>query len=65
MDIPIGSTYSNPIDIGTNAVTKKWAGFIKVHLKKPHQDGMTLLKGHRAFVMKMEYDERTIGKIKK
>ena len=65
MDIPLGSTYSNPIDIGINAVTKNWAGFIKVHLKNPQQDGMTLLRGHRAFTMKMEDGEMTIGKVEK
>ena len=65
MNIPLGSTYSNPIDIGTNAVTKNWAGFIKVHLKNPQQDGMALLKGHRAFVMQMEDGVRTIGKVEK
>jgi len=32
MEIPLGTRYSNPIDIGTNAVTKNWAGFIKIHL---------------------------------
>ena len=49
MDIPLGTTYSNPIDVGTNAVTKGWAGFIKVHLlnhKKtvyPYLAGIELL----------------------
>ena len=65
MDISLGSTYANPIDIGINAVTKNWAGFIKVHLLHPLQDGMALLKGHRAFVMTMEDGEKVIGKIEK
>ena len=65
MDIPLGSTYANPIDVGTNAVTRNWAGFIKVHLLKPHKDGMALLQGHRAFVLKMEDGVKVIGKIKK
>jgi hypothetical protein len=65
MDISLGSTYANPIDVGINAVTKNWAGFIKVHLLHPLQDGIALLKGHRAFVMTMEDGEKVIGKIEK
>lgn len=65
MDIPLGSTYANPIDIGINAVTKNCAGFLKVHLLHPLRDGMTLLKGHRAFVMAMEDGEKIIGKVEK
>ena len=65
MDIPLGTMYSNPIDIRINAVIKNWAGFIKVHLKNPQQDGMSLLRGHRAFVMKMDDGERVTGKLEK
>jgi hypothetical protein len=65
MDISLGTTYSNPIDVGINAVTKNWAGFIKVHLLNPLQDGMALLKGHRAFVLEMEDGVKTIGKVEK
>ena len=65
LGIHLGSTYSNPIDVGLNAVTKQWAGFIKVHLQKPHLDGLALLKDHRAFVMAMENGEKVIGKVEK
>ena len=65
MDIPLGTTYSNPIDVCTNAVTKGWAGFIKVHLLNPQRDGISLLSGYRAFVMQMEDGEKVIGKIEK
>ena len=65
MDIPLDTTYSNPIDIGLNAVTKKWAGFIKVHLLHPIRDEHALLKGNRVFAIKMEDDMRVIGKIEK
>ena len=65
MEIPLGTTYSYLIDIGLNAVTKNWAGFIKIHLQQPQRDGIALLQGHRAFVMEMEDDERTIGKVEK
>ena len=65
MDIPLGTLYSNPIDIDLNAVTKHWAGLIKVHLQHPQRDGMALLQGYRAFVMELEDSERIIGKIEK
>ena len=65
MDIAFGSMYSNPIDIGINAVTKNWADFVKVHLLNPLPDGMALFKGHRAFVLEMEDDMKTIGKVEK
>ena len=65
MGISLGTTYTNPIDIGLNAVTKTWARFIKVHLLNPKQDGMALLNGHRAFVMKMADGKKVIGKIEK
>ena len=65
MDVPLGTAYSNPIDVGLNAVTKQWAGFVKVHLQKPHLHGIALLKGHRAFVMVMENGEKVIGKVEK
>ena len=65
MDVPLGTAYSNPIDVGLNAVTKQWAGFVKVHLQKPHLHGIALLKGHRAFVMEMENGEKVIGKVEK
>jgi hypothetical protein len=65
MDIPLGKAYSNPIDIGLNAITKNWAGFIKIHLLRPQQDGLALLQGSRAFVMEMEDGEKVIGKVEK
>ena len=65
MDIPLGTNYSNPIDIGLNVVTKKWAGFIKVYLLHPIRDGYALLKGNRVFAIKLEDGMRVIGKIEK
>ena len=43
MSIPLGITYSNAIYFGFNTVTRNWAGFIKIHLQHPQQDGVTLL----------------------
>lgn len=65
MDIPLGTIYSNPIDIGLNTVTKNWAGFIKIHLQHPQRDGFALLQGNRTFVMEMKDREMVIGKVEK
>ena len=65
MGISLGSTYSNPIDIGINTVTRNWAGFIKIHLQNPKRDGLALLRGERAFVMTLGDGERVIGKVEK
>ena len=65
MNISLSSAYSNSIDIGINAVTKNWVGFIKVHLLHPLQDGMALLNGHRAFALEMEDGVKCIGKVEK
>ena len=65
MNIPLGTTYANPIDVGLNAITKHWAGFIKLHLQRPQKDGIALLQRNRAFVMTMETGKRVIGKVEK
>ena len=65
MDIPLGTAYSNPIDIGLNAITKNWAGFIKLHLQHPQRDGIALLQCSRAFTMKMDDGETVLGKVEK
>ena len=65
MNMPLGSAYSNPIDIGINTITRNWAGFIKIHLQNPKYDGLALLRGERAFVMTMGDGERIIGKVEK
>ena len=65
MDIPLGTAYTNPLDIGINTVTKNWAGFIKLHLQNPMRDGLALLRGERAFVMNMGNGEPVIGKVEK
>lgn len=36
----IGSSYTKPLDIGINIVTRKWVGFIKIHLQHPKWDGL-------------------------
>jgi hypothetical protein len=65
MNIPLGITYSNPIDIDINTITRNWAGFIKIHLQYPKRDGLALLRGDRAFVMAMGDGVKVIGKVEK
>ena len=65
MGMPLGSTYSSPIDIGINTVTRNWAGCIKLHLQHPAKDGLALLLGARAFVLIMGDGEQVIGKVEK
>ena len=65
MKIPLCTSYSNPVDIGINTVTRNWAGFIKIHLQYPIRDGLALLRGERDFVMTMGDGEKIIGKVEK
>ena len=65
MSMPLGTAYSNPIDICINTITRNWAGFIKIHLLHPERDGLALLRGERAFVMTMGDGEKIIGKVEK
>lgn len=63
MEIPLDTEYSNPLDVGTNPITRNWTGFIKVHLKRLHVDGFALLRGDRAFVLELEVGEKVVEKI--
>ena len=65
MTIPLGTAYSDPIDVGINVVTKKWACFVKIHIQYPQSDGHAFLQGNRAFVMDMEDGALVIGKVEK
>ena len=65
MNIPLDISYSNPLDIGINTITRNWAGFIKIHLLNPKRDGLALLRGENAFVMAMGDGERIIEKVEK
>lgn len=42
----------------SSLVTKKWAGFIKIDLKKLQVDGLALLKGTWAFALELEEGEK-------
>ena len=65
MKIPLGTSYSNPIDIGINTITRNWVRFVKIHLQHSKRDGLALLRGERAFVLTMGDGERIIGKVEK
>ena len=43
MNIPLDTTYSNPLDIGIYTITRKWAGFMKPHLQHPKREDLALL----------------------
>ena len=40
MSISLGSTYSDPMDIGINMVSKTWVGFIKLYLRQLDGTGL-------------------------
>lgn len=65
MDLILGTSCSNPNELGSNVITKCRAGFIKLHLHQLHIDNIALLKGHHALVMDMENGDKVIGKIEK
>ena len=54
MNIALGTTYANPIDVGLNAITKHWAGVIKLYLQRPQKNEIALLQDNRAFIMAMD-----------
>lgn len=57
LEISLGTKYSNPLEIGSNSISKYWVGFIKVHLKKPHIDGVALPRRTCAFTLESEDGE--------
>lgn len=40
-----------------------WSGMVKIQLKKPEEDGITLLKGTRIFALQLDDDVLTIAKV--
>ena len=65
MGILLRMDYSNPLEIGWSLVTKNWAGFIKMHLKCPHVEGMALLRGTYGFALELKWGAMVIGKVEK
>lgn len=64
--MPLRTAYSKLLNIGINTVTRKWAGFIKVHLQHPMCDGLALLLMiEQAFTLELETGEKVIGKVEK
>ena len=59
MNIPLGTNLIEPISVLCMSVKRGgvkgvWAGIIKLHLLKPHIDGIALLTGLRAFILHLE-----------
>ena len=65
MGVLLGMNCTNPLDKGPSPVTKNWTCFIKMHLKRPHVDGMALLQGTCVFVLELEGDEKVLEKVEK
>ena len=65
MNLLLIMDYSSPIDIGLNQINKNWAGFLKLHLKHPLKDWLTLLRGNVILWMELEGGERVISKVEK
>ena len=63
MYIPIGTTNSNPIDIGINTIRRNWARFIEIHLQYPKQDKLASLHMKETFIMIMADKQIVIGKV--
>ena len=63
MKITLGSKIAEPIAVlCKNGSARHWSGTIKLHLKYPGLDGINLLKGNRAFIIKLD-TTLTVGKI--
>ena len=63
MKIALGKKIAEPIAIlCRNGSIRQWAGTIKLHLKHPGVDGISLLKGTRPFIITLE-EVLTVGKI--
>ena len=65
MYILLSTDYSSPINTSLNQITKNWTSSLKLHLKHPLKDRLTLLKREHAFVMELEEGERIIGEVEK
>ena len=63
MNILLGTYYSSPIDIGLNQIIKNRVGFLKLHLKHPLKDELTLLRAECVFVVDFEGGKRVINKV--
>jgi hypothetical protein len=63
MNIFLDTNYSSPIDIGLNHITKNWTCFLKIRLKHPLKDELTLLIGEHAFMVEFEGGEHVINNV--
>jgi hypothetical protein len=67
MNIMLGDQIGEPIAILCHGpkTARVWSGMIKLHLKHPEQDGLTLLQGTRVFAITLDNDMPTIAKTAK
>jgi hypothetical protein len=64
MKIPLGAKIAEPITIlCVNGSARHWSGTIKLHLRHPDIDGINMLSGVRPFILKLDNDTPTLGKV--
>ena len=68
MDIPLGNGMAKPIYLPCKERKKNskqifWTRPIKLHLKNSKVDGINLLKGLRPFILLLDEDTPTLGKV--
>jgi hypothetical protein len=51
MEIETSNDIGEPVAVLCYTNTKAWSGMVKIHLKKPEEDGIVLLKGTRIFAL--------------
>ena len=65
MCIEVDGDIGEPVAVLCHTSTKAWSGMLKIHLKKPEEDGLALLRGTQIFTLHLDEDLLTIGKIAK
>ena len=65
MNIKVGSKIGELVAVLCHTSTKAWSGMLKIHLKKPKEDGLALLRGTQIFALHLDEDQLTIAKIAK
>ena len=65
MRIEIGSDIGEPLAVLCHTSSKIWSGMVKIHVRNPNLDAISLLKGTRIFVIPLDEDTPTIAKISK
>ena len=65
MRIEIGSNIGEPMAVLCHTSSKIWSGMVKIHLRNPNPNAISLLKGTKIFMIPLDKDTPTIAKISK